>query len=67
MASWAGLGALLRVCAALNRLGAITCAQPALALTGFGVPASAAGQRRLVELSGIEPLTSSLRTRRSPN
>jgi len=24
-------------------------------------------QRRLVELSGIEPLTSSLRTRRSPN
>ena len=30
-------------------------------------PSSAAAQRRVVELSGIEPLASSLRTRRSPN
>ena len=35
--------------------------------TSGGQPAEAAEQRRLVEPSGIEPLTSSLRTRRSPS
>ena len=32
-----------------------------------GLPAEAARRRRLVEPRGVEPLTSSLRTRRSPN
>ena len=41
--------------------------RPAYALVRFGAAVFAAAQRRLVELSGIEPLTSSLRTRRSPN
>jgi hypothetical protein len=41
--------------------------QPVFALSRFDVAISAVVRRRLVELSGIEPLTSSLRTRRSPN
>ncbi len=41
--------------------------RPVFALTRFDAAVFAAAQRRLVELSGIEPLASSLRTRRSPN
>jgi hypothetical protein len=32
-----------------------------------GLPAEAAKQRRLVEVNGIEPMTSCLQSRRSPN
>ena len=38
-----------------------------LRLSGYGVAASAAPQRRLVEPDGIEPTTSCLQSRRSPN
>ena len=48
--------------------GAFGFAQGAVELGGDGLPSrSPLGGRRMVELSGIEPLASSLRTRRSPS
>ena len=49
---------------AANSIGAAAgVSQP----SSCGVPGRSAETRKLVELSGIEPLTSSLRTTRSPN